>query len=127
MKNEKCLRLRSYVSLENSDKGEERKRWTLLRLYSQETWEGTKTRLGLFSISKDKYHLLLEKTFPSKQYKGLEIMVKEFLGGKKTASACFGRGRACFQWQGKSHQSSLGHRHKIASKGIGAPKGGVNQ
>ena len=51
---------------------------------------GTKSRLGLFSISKDKYHLLFEKTFPSKQYRGLEIMVKEFLAGKKTASACFG-------------------------------------
>ena len=51
---------------------------------------GTKTRLGLFSISKDKYHLLFEKTFPSKQYKGLEIMVKEFLGDNRIASACFG-------------------------------------
>ena len=51
---------------------------------------GTKTRLGLFSVSKDKYHLFFEKTFPSKHYKGMEIMVKEFLGSTRIASACFG-------------------------------------
>jgi len=52
---------------------------------------GTKTRLGLFSVSRGRYRLLLEKTFQSPHYKGLEIIVKEFLGGeKKIASACFG-------------------------------------
>jgi len=47
---------------------------------------GTKSRLGLFSVSKGDYHLLSEKTFPSQDYKGLEIIVKEFLGGKKRLS-----------------------------------------
>ena len=52
---------------------------------------GTKTRLGLFSVSRDQCHLFFEKTFSSKQYRGLEPMVKEFLGGqKRIASACFG-------------------------------------
>jgi len=52
---------------------------------------GTKSRLGLFSVSKGNYHRLSEKTFPSQHYKGLEIIVKEFLGGeKKIISACFG-------------------------------------
>jgi glucokinase len=52
---------------------------------------GTKTRLGLFSVSKGRYRLLLEKTFQSPHDKGLEIIVKEFLGGEKQiASACFG-------------------------------------
>jgi glucokinase len=52
---------------------------------------GTKTRLGLFSISKGWYRLLSEETFQSQHYEGLEIMVKEFLERqKKIASACFG-------------------------------------
>jgi len=51
----------------------------------------TKTRLGLFSGSKDHYRLLFEKIFPSQHYSGLEILVTKFLGAKKKiASACFG-------------------------------------
>lgn len=52
---------------------------------------GTKTRLGLFSVSKGRSRLLLEKTFHSQYYKALESILKEFLEGqKKIASACFG-------------------------------------
>jgi glucokinase len=52
---------------------------------------GTKTRLGLFSVSRGRYHSLSGETFQSRHYKGLEMMVREFLKGeKKIASACFG-------------------------------------
>ena len=52
---------------------------------------GTKTRLGLFSISKDYYRLVFEKSFPSKNYRKLEVIVKEFLKGqKKIGAASFG-------------------------------------
>jgi glucokinase len=52
---------------------------------------GTKTRLSLFSCSKDRYRLLFEKSFPSQHYSGLEILLTKFLGAKKEiASACFG-------------------------------------
>lgn len=52
---------------------------------------GTKTHLGLFSIGKDRCHLIFEKTFLSKSYKGLENILGDFLKGqKKIASACFG-------------------------------------
>jgi glucokinase len=52
---------------------------------------GTKTRLGLFSISKDYYRLVFEKSFPSKNYRKLEVIVKDFLKGqKKIGAASFG-------------------------------------
>lgn len=52
---------------------------------------GTKTRLGLFSASRGRYRPLSEETFQSGHYKGIEMMVREFLKGeKKIASACFG-------------------------------------
>jgi glucokinase len=52
---------------------------------------GTKTRLGLFEVSTGRLRLLLEKTFSSKNYKGLENILEDFLRGKKgIASACFG-------------------------------------
>lgn len=52
---------------------------------------GTKTRLGLFSISNGRPRLLSEETFQSQHYEGLEIIVKEFLEGQnEIASACFG-------------------------------------
>jgi glucokinase len=52
---------------------------------------GTNTRLGLFEVNKGRLRLLLEKTFLSKNYKGLENILKDFLRGKKVIStACFG-------------------------------------
>ncbi len=52
---------------------------------------GTNTRLGLFEASSGPLRLLLEKTFLSKNYRGLENILKDFLRGKKgIASACFG-------------------------------------
>jgi glucokinase len=52
---------------------------------------GTNTRLGLFEVNRGRLRLLLEKTFLSKNYKGLENMLKEFLRGKGgIAAACFG-------------------------------------
>lgn len=52
---------------------------------------GTKARLGLFSLSNGRYRLLFEETFQSQHYRGLEVIVREFLRGeKKAASVCFG-------------------------------------
>jgi len=52
---------------------------------------GTKTRLGLFEVTRGRLRLLCEKTFLSKKYKGLENILGEFLKGQKgIASACFG-------------------------------------
>jgi glucokinase len=44
---------------------------------------GTKTHLALFSIEGEKLQPRLKKTFPSKQYSGLEPVVEEFLAGSK--------------------------------------------
>jgi len=52
---------------------------------------GTNTRLGLFEVNRGRLRLLFEKTFLSKNYKGLENILKDFLRGKKgIAAACFG-------------------------------------
>ncbi len=53
---------------------------------------GTKTRLGLYRVANDNRHrLIIGTTFPSKKYKGLEMILQEFLGGKKNIDcACFG-------------------------------------
>src|SRR4030065_877866 len=52
---------------------------------------GTNTRLGLFEVNRGRLRLLLERTFLSKNYKGLENILKDFLRGKKgIAAACFG-------------------------------------
>jgi glucokinase len=52
---------------------------------------GTNTRLGLFGSSGGRLRLLSEKTYPSKNYKGLENILAEFLRGQRTiAAACFG-------------------------------------
>ena len=83
---------------------------------------GTKSRLGLFSISKDKYHLLFEKTFPSKQYRGLEIMVKEFLAGKKTASACFGVAGPVFNGRARTTNLPWVIETKSLQKALGLQK-----
>jgi glucokinase len=53
---------------------------------------GTKTHLALFSLEGGKLKSELKKTFPSKQYRGLEPVVEAFLAGQQVAisRACFG-------------------------------------
>jgi len=52
---------------------------------------GTKTRLGLFEATRGRLRLLIEKIYLSKNYKGLENILIDFLKGRKgIASACFG-------------------------------------
>jgi glucokinase len=52
---------------------------------------GTNTRLGLFEVTRGRLHFLFEKTFLSRNYKGLENILGEFLIGQKgIGSACFG-------------------------------------
>ena len=52
---------------------------------------GTKTRLGLFSVSKNRPCLISEKTFASGEYKKLEDILTDFIGGDRDiSSACFG-------------------------------------
>jgi glucokinase len=52
---------------------------------------GTNTRLGLFEITRGRLHLLSEKTYLSKNYKGLENILADFLRGQRViAAACFG-------------------------------------
>jgi len=52
---------------------------------------GTKSHLGLFHVVEDTPRLKSDKTYLSKNYKGLEQIVREFLPrDKEIASACFG-------------------------------------
>jgi len=53
---------------------------------------GTKTHLALFSLEGGKLKSELKKTFPSKQYRGLEPVVEAFLAGQHVSisRACFG-------------------------------------
>jgi len=52
---------------------------------------GTKTCLGLFEVTKGRLRLLIEKIYLSKNYRGLENILTDFLKGRKgIASACFG-------------------------------------
>ena len=52
---------------------------------------GTKTRLGLFEVTKNHLRLLFEEIYLSKNYKGLENILGDFQRGKQgIASACFG-------------------------------------
>ena len=53
---------------------------------------GTKTRLGLFDAAGDDLRPLDERTFPSTDYSGLELIVAEFLGESTggCSAACFG-------------------------------------
>jgi glucokinase len=52
---------------------------------------GTKTHLALFSRDGEKLKSEVDETYPSKEYSGLEPVVREFLAGKKVSI-----GRACF-------------------------------
>lgn len=51
---------------------------------------GTNSRLGLFRADHHPCRLIFEKTFLSKNYSGLQAILREFLRGQKIASACFG-------------------------------------
>jgi glucokinase len=52
---------------------------------------GTHTRLGFFEVSKGHLRLCSEKIYLSKNYRGLENILEDFLRGKQgIASACFG-------------------------------------
>lgn len=52
---------------------------------------GTNTRLGLFQVTRGRFRLLSEKTYPSKKYRGLENILVNFLRDQKViAAACFG-------------------------------------
>jgi len=52
---------------------------------------GTNSHLGLFRVGHHHCRLIIEKTFRSKNYPGLEMILREFLRGqRKIASACFG-------------------------------------
>ena len=52
---------------------------------------GTNTRLGLFEINRGRFRLLSEKTYLSKNYKGLENILVNFLKGQREiVAACFG-------------------------------------
>lgn len=52
---------------------------------------GTNTRLGLFEITRGRFRLLSEKIYLSKNYKGLENILVNFLKGQREiVAACFG-------------------------------------
>jgi len=52
---------------------------------------GTKTRLGLFSVSNEGLRGLSEQTFPSKDYDSVEAIIRAFLKGREKVSiACLG-------------------------------------
>ena len=53
---------------------------------------GTKTHLALFSLQGEKLQAEIKKTFPSKQYPGLEPVIEEFIADQQVSisRACFG-------------------------------------
>jgi glucokinase len=51
---------------------------------------GTKVDLALYDSHDGKFTINREQIFPAKEYAGLEVIVKEFLGGQKLLAACFG-------------------------------------
>jgi glucokinase len=51
---------------------------------------GTKVDLGLYDFTSGKLTPKRDKVFKAKDYPGLEVIVKEFLGGDKVTAACFG-------------------------------------
>ncbi len=52
---------------------------------------GTNTRLGLFEVTRRRLRPLSERTYPSKNYKGLENILADFLKGQRgIAAACLG-------------------------------------
>ena len=51
---------------------------------------GTKVDLGLYDFTNGKLKPARDKVFKAKDYPGLEVIVKEFLGADKVTAACFG-------------------------------------
>jgi glucokinase len=51
---------------------------------------GTKVDLALYDFNNGKLKSTREKIYPAKDYPGLEVIVKEFLGSDKVTAACFG-------------------------------------
>jgi len=51
---------------------------------------GTKVDLGLYDFINGKLQPTRDKVYKAKDYPGLEVIVKEFLGADKVSAACFG-------------------------------------
>jgi glucokinase len=51
---------------------------------------GTKVDLALYDFIDGKLRIVRDKIYPAKEYSGLEVIVKEFLGDDKVTAACFG-------------------------------------
>ena len=51
---------------------------------------GTKVDLGLYDFTNGKLKSTRDTVYKAKDYPGLEVIVKEFLGGDKVTAACFG-------------------------------------
>src|SRR5580693_9239016 len=51
---------------------------------------GTKVDLGLFDFINGKLKPTRDKVFKAKDYPGLEVIVREFLGADQVTAACFG-------------------------------------
>jgi glucokinase len=51
---------------------------------------GTKVDLGLYDFTNGKLKPTRDKVYKAKDYPGLEVIVKEFLGADKVTAACFG-------------------------------------
>ncbi len=51
---------------------------------------GTKVDLALYEFIDGKLKVVRDKIYPAKEYSGLEVIVKEFLGTDKVTAACFG-------------------------------------
>lgn len=52
---------------------------------------GTKTRVGLFRVTRRHFRRIFEKTFPSRDYLGLEEILRDFMKEQKEiGAACFG-------------------------------------
>ncbi len=51
---------------------------------------GTKVDLALYDFTNGKLQYTRDKVYKAKDYQGLEVIVKEFLGAEKVTAACFG-------------------------------------
>ena len=51
---------------------------------------GTKVDLALYDFSNGKLEYTRDKVYRAREYPGLEVIVKEFLGADKVTAACFG-------------------------------------
>ena len=51
---------------------------------------GTKVHLALYDFADGKLAYSRDQRYPAKDYAGLEVIVKEFLGADKVTAACFG-------------------------------------